>query len=87
MALRSFRDDDAGYLAWRDENLGNGYVAKIDESGSGGTRVHHADCWTLRVPIEKGHDLTGPYPKVCSTNLAELELEQGLLPRCAHCMG
>ena len=85
LAVQRFRDNDAGYLAWRGSHLVAGFVANVDETGHFETKLHRADCWTLSLPIEKGLNLTGPYSKVCSTDLRELQNQLGPLTNCPHC--
>ena len=74
MSVEEFRDRDADYLGWMAAHR-DGYVINIGRSGRGYARLHRATCGTItsRPP------LTGPYIKVCSTALTELE--QWALPR------
>lgn len=85
MATRFFRHRDRDYEAWRASHLNNGFIVNIDESASGGNRIHRASCRTLQIPIDKGQDLTGPYPKHCSTDQAQLRRETGNPRSCAIC--
>lgn len=84
MAIRRFRKNDADYKAWLERHP-TGFVVNIDESEPAGTRLHRASCVTLRGPIERGQDLTGPYPKVCSDDLEELRRESGNPRPCGFC--
>ena len=85
MSIAEFRDSDAGYLAWLAAH-GDGYVINIGRSGRGYARLHRAACGTItsRPPF------TGPYIKICSTALTELDqwaLQRGgIVPeRCGTC--
>ena len=82
MSVEEFRDRDADYLGWVTEHR-DGYVINIGRSGQGYARLHRATCGTItsRPP------LTGPYIKVCSTALTELEQwtlqRSGVIPDAA----
>jgi hypothetical protein len=85
MSVEEFQDRDDDYLGWVGEHR-DGYVINIGRSGRGYARLHRATCGTItsRPP------LTGPYIKVCSTALTELEQwalqRSGVIPdRCGTC--
>jgi len=84
MAIWRFSGRDHDYRDWRDQHA-DGFVVNIDESEPAGTRLHKASCVTLQLPIDKGQDLTGPYPKACSDDLEELCRETGNPRPCAIC--
>jgi hypothetical protein len=85
MASRFFRHRDADYAAWRDAHIADGFIVNIDESYPERSRVHRASCHTLQIPIDKGQELTGPYPKLCSTEVAELRREAPRARSCSFC--
>jgi hypothetical protein len=68
MSVEKFQDRDDDYLSWVETHR-TGYVINVDRSGHGYARMHHAACRTItsRPPF------TGPYIKICSTSLAELD--------------
>ena len=68
MSVEKFLDRDDDYLSWVEEHR-TGYVVNVGWSGRGYARMHHAACPTItsRPPF------TGPYIKICSTSLAELD--------------
>jgi len=68
MSIEEFRDRDAEYLGWVAAHP-DGYVINIGRSRRGYARLHRATCGTItsRPP------LTGPYIKICSGTLAELD--------------
>ena len=85
MSIEEFRDRDADYLGWVAAHR-DGYVINIGRSGRGYVRLHRATCGTItsRPP------LTGPFIKVCSTALMELDRwalhHSGTVPeRCRTC--
>jgi hypothetical protein len=85
MRVEEFRDRDADYLAWVAAHR-SGYVINIGRSGRGYARLHRATCGTItsRPPF------TGPYIKICSAVLAELDRwavhSNGTVPeRCGTC--
>ena len=86
MAAARFDGDDAGYLAWREANLSGGYVLNVDEVASEGSRLHRAGCRYLERPINDGKQLTHAYPKICSTDPADLLPLLGTGRRCSPCM-
>lgn len=85
VAVRRFRHNDEAYLEWREAHLGDGFIANIVDSNSAESRIHRASCSTLQIPIDKGRDLTGPYWKACSTDVAELRRALGPIRSCARC--
>ena len=85
MSVEEFRDSDADYLGWVAAHR-DGYVINIGRSGQGYARLHRATCGTItsRPPF------TGPYIKICSTALTELDRwalqRTGTVPeRCGTC--
>jgi hypothetical protein len=85
MSVEEFRDRDADYLSWVAAHR-DGYVINIGRSGRGYARLHRASCGTItsRPPF------TGPYIKICSAGLAELDRwslrRNGMVPeRCGSC--
>ena len=68
MSVEEFQDRDADYLGWVAAHP-DGYVINIGRSRRGCARVHRATCGTItsRPP------LTGPYIKICSSVLTELD--------------
>jgi hypothetical protein len=85
MSVEEFRDRDADYLGWVAGHR-DGYVINIGRSGRGYARLHRATCGT----ITSRSPLTGPYIKVCSTALTDLDRwalqRTGTVPqRCGTC--
>lgn len=85
VSTQSFRHRDGDYLAWRAAHLADGYIANLVEGNPTESRLHRASCHTLQLPIDRGLDLTGPYPKVCGTDLDELRSATGRPRACGHC--
>src|SRR5260370_31002055 len=82
MSVEEFQGKDADYLAWVAAHR-DGYVINVGRGGQGSARLHRATCGTItsRPPF------TGPYIKVYSTALTELEQwalqRSGIVPdRC-----
>jgi hypothetical protein len=68
-----FRDDDGGYLAWVAANS-RGFVMNIRRSlNPSDARVHRARCWTIAGDPTHGKIWTGPYIKLCATELSDLD--------------
>lgn len=68
-----FRNDDGGYLAWIAEHP-DGFVINIPRKYTAPyARVHHAGCRTISGRPARGGTWTGPYVKVCSERVAELQ--------------
>ena len=90
MGVELFRDDDRGYTAWLTENA-NGYVLNIQRSmNPSDARVHEASCRTITGTPPRGRTWTGPYVKVCSPSLTELDAwalshAESAITRCAIC--
>jgi hypothetical protein len=85
MSVEEFRDRDADYLGWVAAHR-DGYVMNIGRSRRGYARLHRAICGTItsRPPF------TGPYIKICSTALTDLDrwaLDRGgtVPERCRTC--
>ena len=81
MSVEEFRDRDADYLGWVAAHR-EGYVINIGRSGQGYARLHRATCGTITS--------TGPYIKICSTAVTELDRwalqRTGTFPeRCGTC--
>jgi hypothetical protein len=68
VSIADFRDNDAAFLAWLSAH-DNGYVINIGRSERGYARLHRASCGT----VTRRSPLTGPYIKICSVSLAELD--------------
>jgi hypothetical protein len=85
MTILRFSSRDEEYAIWRSAHLDDGFIVNVVESDRSETRIHRAGCHTLQIPIDKGQDLTGPYPKLCSTDLAELRREAGNPRSCSFC--
>ena len=68
MSVEEFQDRDAEYLGWVAAHP-DGYVINIGHSRRGYARLHRAACGTItsRPPF------TGPYIKICSGALMELD--------------
>jgi len=68
MSVEEFRDRDVDYLGWVAAHP-DGYVINIGRSRRGYARLHRATCGTItsRPPF------TGPYIKICSGALMELD--------------
>lgn len=90
MSVHEFRDDDAGYLAWRTSHP-HGHVINILRGLSTATaRLHRAGCRTIGGQNPRGGAWTGLYIKVCAEQLADLEqwaidLAGSPIPRCGVC--
>lgn len=69
-----FRDDDRGYSDWLSAHPG-GYVVNIARSyNADAARVHRAGCRTISGQNPHHGPWTGPYVKVCASQLADLQL-------------
>lgn len=85
-----FRDNDDDYVDWLGGNP-DGYVLNIARAhNAAGARVHEAECRTIQGQIPRGGTWTGPYVKVCSDHLADLDAwalnKLGeTMPRCGIC--
>jgi hypothetical protein len=68
MSVEEFQDRDADYLGWVAAHP-DGYVINVARSRRGYLRLHRAACGTItsRPPF------TGPYIKICSAVLVELD--------------
>ena len=85
MSVEEFRDRDADYMGWVTAHR-DGYVINVGRSGRGYARLHRATCGT----ITRRPPFTGPYTKICSTGLSELDRwalqRSGAVPeRCGTC--
>jgi hypothetical protein len=85
MMVETFQDRDDDYLMWVEAHR-TGYVINVGRSGHGDARVHRPACHTIvsRPPF------TGPYIKICSTALGDLDQwafdHRGTgLVRCGKC--
>lgn len=68
-----FRNDDGGYLAWIAEHP-DGFVINVPcKYTAPYARVHHAGCRTISGRPARGGTWTGPYVKVCSERIADLQ--------------
>jgi hypothetical protein len=71
--MRTFIDDEAGYMAWVKQNP-RGYVVNCERTpGPNYLILHHANCKTINGKPALGKFWTDLYIKVCSMNLRELE--------------
>ncbi len=89
-AVRSFLDDDPGYLAWAAEH-NDGFVVNADRTLSPNSlMLHCASCSCIGGPAAGGRTRTANYRKVCGSNLDALvdwcRNDIGVEPpRCRHC--
>jgi hypothetical protein len=90
LVTREFKNDEAGYLQWVQQNA-DGYVVNVDEPlcAPQYPMVHLATHKLISSPARSNYT-TGRYFKVCSTDLAALDLWakkecQRPLTRCAVC--
>lgn len=90
MSVDWFQDDDHGYLAWTAAHP-SGHVINIQRSlNPGNARLHRADCHTVNGRPARGNTWTGPYIKICSASVGELQdwaranLTRAI-PRCGTC--
>lgn len=86
MSVEEFQDRDDDYLKWVEAHRTTGHVVNVGRSGHGAAMVHLAACHTIasRPPF------TGPYIKICSTALGDLDQwalnQRGTVPeRCRKC--
>ncbi|HVC68864.1 MAG TPA: hypothetical protein VNC61_01235 [Acidimicrobiales bacterium] len=88
--IRSFLDDDAGYLAWASAHT-DGFVVNADRATSPNSlMLHRATCICIVGPAGSGRTRTANYRKVCATDLAALvdwcRSDIGADPGCCrHC--
>ena len=89
--VRKFRDDEAGYLLWVQENQ-TGYVVNVDDPQRTlqYPMVHLASHKVISSAVRTNYT-TGRYLKYCSCSLEELELwsqenHGRALTRCMQCM-
>jgi hypothetical protein len=70
--IRSFLDDDPGYLAWAAEH-GDGFVVNADRTLSPNSlMLHRANCSCIGGPAGSGRTRTSNYRKVCSSDFDAL---------------
>jgi hypothetical protein len=70
--VRSFLDDDAGYLAWTSSHTG-GFVVNADRTLSPNSlMLHRATCTSIVGPTGTGRRRTANYRKVCASDLHAL---------------
>jgi hypothetical protein len=70
--IRSFLDDDDGYLAWASEHTG-GFVVNADRTLSPNSlMLHRATCSSIGGPAASGRTRTANYRKVCGSDLEAL---------------
>src|SRR5277367_913618 len=82
MAAVSFKDNDNYYRAWLDQHP-TGYVLNIDEKEV--AKIHRVACrYLTNMPIGARHS-THKYPKICSTDLADLFGWPQESRECRHC--
>jgi hypothetical protein len=85
MSVEKFQDRDDDYLNWVKAH-DTGYVINVARSELGDAKLHSATCYTIisRPPF------TGPYIKICSTALGDLdrwavEHPGAVVERCLKC--
>jgi hypothetical protein len=89
-AVRSFLDDDGGYLAWATEHR-LGFVVNADRTMSPRSLVlHRATCSTIGGSPSPGRKRTASHRKICATDVAVLAAwcrdDIGADPGvCRHC--
>jgi len=70
--MQLFKDDDAGYKAWRDTHQ-YGYVVNCARDPKPNYLVlHRGSCWTVNKLRRGNRFWTNQYIKVCSAELDEL---------------
>jgi hypothetical protein len=70
--IRSFLDDDPGYLAWVTGH-GDGFVVNADRTLSPNSlTLHRAACSSIGGPARPGRTRTANYRKVCSSDVDAL---------------
>jgi hypothetical protein len=89
-SVRSFLDDDAGYLAWAAAHVG-GFVVNADRTLSPNSlMLHRASCSCIEGPASPGRTRTANYRKVCAADVDSLvdwcRTDIGVDPgSCRHC--
>ncbi len=86
--IRSFLDDDGGYLAWVTGH-GDGFVVNADRTLSPNSLIlHRAACPSIGGPTRPGLTRTANYRKVCSSDVDALvswcRTDIGTEPGCCH---
>ncbi|HXQ75682.1 MAG TPA: hypothetical protein VN791_04235 [Acidimicrobiales bacterium] len=86
--IRSFLDDDPGYLAWVTGH-GDGFVVNADRTLSPNSLIlHRAACSFIGGPTRPGRTRTANYRKVCSSDVDALvtwcRTDIGTDPGCCH---
>jgi hypothetical protein len=88
--IRSFLDDDAGYLEWASQHRG-GFVVNADRTLSPNSlMLHRATCSCIGGPAGSGRTRTANYRKVCASDVQALvewcRNDIGTDPACCrHC--
>ena len=88
--IRSFLDDDAGYLSWATAHP-TGFVVNADRTLSPNSlMLHRATCSCIVGPTGPGRTRTANYRKVCASELTSLvdwcRADIGGEPAfCRHC--
>ncbi len=68
-----FRDDDSGFIAWRDRNPGGFIINAERNSRCSYLKLHRADCPFMTKPTRSDQRRwTDQYIKICSLRRAEL---------------
>jgi hypothetical protein len=68
-----FQDDDDGYRAWLAANP-DGWVINIHRTiNPSDARLHHSACRTITGDPTHGTAWTGPYIKICTTDLSHAD--------------
>jgi hypothetical protein len=89
-SIRSFLDDDAGYLDWARQH-GHGFVVNADRTLSPHSlMLHRATCSSIGGPAGDGRTRTANYRKVCGPDADALldwcRTDIGIdPPSCRHC--
>jgi hypothetical protein len=71
--MRTFRDDDAGYLAWVEAHPNGFVVNAYREPTPAYLKLHRATCGTISRRPARGYYWTGDYAKFCAEDRAELD--------------
>ncbi len=70
--MQIFKDDDAGYVAWRDAHQ-HGYIVNCARDPKPNYLVlHRGSCWTVNKLRTGYRHWTDQYIKVCLTDEGEL---------------
>jgi hypothetical protein len=81
-----FVDDDAGYVAWRDAHLEDGFVLNDDLGDGRGAKLHRASCSHLGRVLREGDAPRTRHPKWCAQSVGPLRELLPLAAACSRCM-